>query len=44
MGLQFGHTAFFKKKTDAKQLAKKEDARVKKTNHFVRGKGYLVYK
>ena len=42
--MQFGHTAFFKKKKDSKKMAKTEGAKVKKTKHFLRGSGYLVYK
>ena len=40
MALQFGHTAFFKSKKRAKEFAKRNGARVKKTTHFIRGKGY----
>lgn len=44
MGLQFGHSAYFKKKSTAKKFAKKHNARVRKTKHFTRGDGYLVYR
>jgi hypothetical protein len=42
--LQFGHSAYFKSKKAAVKRAKIEDARIKKTTHFIRGKGWLVYK
>ena len=42
--LQFGHSAFFKSKKQAKVRAKIEGARIRKTKHFIRGAGYLVYK
>lgn len=42
--LQTGHSAFFKKKTDAKKCAKIQENKVsvKKTAHTIRGKGWLV--
>lgn len=44
MAIQIGHTAFFKKKSDAIKAAKKYKAKIKKTKHFIRGAGYLVYR
>ena len=42
--LQTGHSAFFKKKINAKKCAKIQEnkVRVKKTTHTIRGKGWLV--
>lgn len=42
--LQSGHSAFFKKKSTAKKCAKSQEnrVRVKKTNHTILGKGWLV--
>ena len=42
--LQFGHSAFFKKKPDAQKCAKKQEskAKVRRTTHTIRGKGWLV--
>ena len=42
--LQFGHSAFLKSKKKAKEMAEIENARIRKTTHSLRGKGYLVYK
>lgn len=36
--------AFFKYKKNAKKYAKMTRARIKRTNHVIRGKGWLVYK
>jgi len=44
MAIQFGHSAFFKKKADAVRFAKKNGARMRRTTHFIKGKGWLVYK
>ena len=40
--LQSGHTAYFKNKTEAKKCAKEIGARLKRTAHTIRGKGWLV--
>lgn len=44
--LQYGHSAYFKKKSQAKKCAKKQDSkvRIRKTNHTILGKGWLVEK
>lgn len=42
--LQFGHSAFFKSKSEANKCAKEIDAKVKRTKHTLRGKGWLVYR
>ena len=42
--LQTGHSAFFKKKSDAKKCFKIQENKVKirKTKHTLRGSGWLV--
>jgi len=49
--LQSGHSAFFKRKSNANRCLKKfkkdpklDDAKVKKTTHTLRGKGWLLYR
>jgi hypothetical protein len=42
--LQTGHSAFFKKKSDANKCSRLQEnkVKVKKTVHTIRGKGWLV--
>lgn len=42
--LQSGHSAYFKNKSEAKKCAKEIGAKLKKTKHTIRGKGWLIYK
>ena len=42
--LQTGHSAFFKKKSNARKCAKIQEVkvRIRKTKHTIRGTGWLV--